>query len=866
MTGNRSSRRWRVPGWGALFGALFMLTTSACTPILVGHEPEQPASQGTATGSYRTGLTKAGLVNVEALGDAHLWVGLTRGKDRGAAFDVRVELVNDGVPVASGLTRCVTDLSRSPHAARELVVPWDAFAPPTLHVGDVLGLRVSARIGTNPDGTQCRAGRQHDAGIASGLRVYFDANDEPSRFAASITPDPSVDLYLRGASCNKPDVPALRLSESAPTEGQASCDDSGPLQYAGGNAWTDVGTWQLPPQCDCADQFIPEVRNNPPAPKPEPVTVEELPLPPTAPSNTPGACDATANPHGTGCMDPGPDAIQSGSFFADGGSVSAQVTYAGAPATGPSSIYTGVQLIAVKTDGTAFSNGDPWKCITCGVPNANKQEINAVFDYPQPFRDGKRVLWGTNIVECSSPLTDDACTPAATHIYPLYWRNRPEPDAPSGNLRELRLHPDQVHIGFNHIVLSPVLNQFGYLGRLQFDPAPNDGTPRVPRYDIVNVSTLFSEAPQQQPWQLDPAHPGDVTFDPLKPTVGELRGFSQDGKEVTYIGNPAESDNIDVFATDLMTGATRRLTRNPEYTDPIDLSPDNNWTVAMDTRGSGRQLFMAAMEGIPPINDMVTVAAVSSVRNNHQRRFFQPILIDRYGDRGAYQGQQLNAGDGAPGSISDPNWNGRADPRWSPDGTSIVYWQSLVTAPACGGVNPLVCPVSTEPGGRRTRLMIAKLTSRTPTPAPAVAPISDVVPWGTPFDVAAPGLVRPHLPAGTYTLRGHLYGEAVFTVTENASRTAVASVSATYTNFSDDGIHVINGTESAAGASRGLTLQVIDWHSDLTLTGCQTGTKVTSEPGGFHLEVDLGEPVFQAIGTLTTTIDGKVYRQPANGT
>jgi hypothetical protein len=827
-----------------------MIATSACTTI---------------TGAYRTGLTKAGLVKVEALGAAHLWVGLTSGKGHDAAVDVRVELLNNGTRVASGLTRCVTDLPHDHRSGREVVVPWDALVPPAVHVGDVLALRVSARIGTNDDGTACEPNGRKTTDDASGLRVFFDSQSQPSRFAATITPDPSVDVFLHGSKCDKNGGGALTLSQVVPTGTDAACQGSGPLRSGGGNAWANAGTWKLPPQCDCANQFIPAVRNSPPAPRAEPIAVEELPLPPTAPTSAVGACDAVANPRGTGCMDPGPEAIQSGSFFADGRTVSVQVTFTGAPATGPASVFTGLQLVAVKTDGTVFPNGDAWKCLTCGVPDANKQSLNGELDYPQPFRDGKRVLWGSNIVACSVPLVD-TCTPAQTHIYPLYWRNRPEPDAQTGNLRELRLHPDQVHIGFNHIVLSPVLNQFGYLGRLQFDPAPADGTPLIPRYDIVDVSTLFSEAPQQQPWQLDPAHPGEVKFDPLKPTVGELRGFSKDGKEVAYIGNPAESDNIDVFATDLSTGKTRRLTANPEYTDPIDLSPDNNWTVAMDTRGSGRQLFMAAMQGIPPINDMVTVAAVSSVRNNHQRRFFQPYLIDRYGDRGAYQGQQLNAGNGAPGSISDPNWNGRADPRWSPDGTSVVYWQSLVSDPACGGANPLACPPSTEPGGRRTRMMIAKLTSRTPTSAPEVAPISDTVPWATPFDVNAPGLVRPHLPAGTYTLRGHVFGSAVFTVTENAARNGIASVSASYTNFSDDGIHVINGTESAAGATRGLTLQVIDWHSNLTLTGCQTGTKVTSEPGGFHLEVDLGEPVFNATGTLTTTIDGTVYRQPANGT
>jgi hypothetical protein len=35
------------------------------------------------------------------------------------------------------------------------------------------------------------------------------------------------------------------------------------------------------------------------------------------------------------------------------------------------------------------------------------------------------------------------------------------------------------------------------------------------------------------------------------------------------------------------------------------------------------------------------------------RRFFQPFLIDRYGDRGDYFGQQVNAeGDGSNGAIN----------------------------------------------------------------------------------------------------------------------------------------------------------------------------------------------------------------------
>ena len=41
--------------------------------------------------------------------------------------------------------------------------------------------------------------------------------------------------------------------------------------------------------------------------------------------------------------------------------------------------------------------------------------------------------------------------------------------------------------------------------------------------------------------------------------------------------------------------------------------------------------------------------------------------------------------------MSDPEWNGRADPKWSGDGTMVVYTEELTIAPACGGENPLPC-------------------------------------------------------------------------------------------------------------------------------------------------------------------------------
>ena len=606
----------------------------------------------------------------------------------------------------------------------------------------------------------------------------------------------------------------------------------------------------------------------PAPPDPEPIEVVELPLPPVAPSDEPGACTPQVNPNRTGCISRNTQ-LQAGGFLPDGRHVLALVGFVGAPAApDPASSYTGDQLIAVKTDGSTFPDGDAWKCLTCGVPAENAVGRTEGLDYPQAFRDGRRVLAGTNIIECGEhQLVDEACTPDQVHIYPLHWTVTADGSGESGRMRELRLHPDNVHIGFSSFtVTGGKLGQFSYFGRLQFNPSPTSGIPATARYDVVNVTRLFDPSPQAQPIVVDPDNPGELRVNYQAPSVGELRGFSGDGREVTYIGHPHESSNWDLFAADLTTGKVRRLTSHPEYVDPADLSPADNSIVIMDTRGSDRQMFLAGMRGIPPITDLVSTSATSSTRNNGQRRFFQPYLLDPHGDRGDYFGQQVNgAGDGSPGSVNDPNWTGRADPKWSPDGTQIVYWQALVVPPACGGANPLPCPTSTAEGGRTARLMLATLTSREPTPPRQVEPVPDEVPWGTPYVPGSEIPTRPYPEPGTYTLRGQASGSARVELVENAEGTALETVEVTYTDYSDDGVNVLNGTERVSARNINLTTTQVDWFSDLTRTGEVEATKKTS-PDGFHLTIDVLTNIFQATGTLTTTIDGKEYRQPANGT
>lgn len=574
----------------------------------------------------------------------------------------------------------------------------------------------------------------------------------------------------------------------------------------------------------------------------ERVVLEQLPLPPTAPSTDPGACTSEINPRGTGCLDPGPDAISSPGQYSDANHVVVGVHFAGAAHP---DAYSGPQVIVVKTDGTTFANGDPWKCVTCG---ADRQGVNPdLISYPQAFRDGRRVLAGTNVLDCGSvTVVDEACTPARLKIYPVRWNVTADGSGPGGSMRELRLHPDNEHLGWSHMIAEPGrFDQFAFAGRLRFNPS-------MARYDVTDAQIMSNADPRFQQFRIDPQDPGRLMRNPAHGLIGEFRGWSSDGGSALGIGT-AESNNVDAFATRNDTGESRPLTRHVHYTDPIRVAPDDQTSLGMLVLGSGRMDFISALPGVPPLTDQYsTTGHISSIRNNGVRRFFSPYLINR---DGTHQ-QRLNPG-------ADPNWNSRADPAWSVDGTSVVYWESLVTTPACGGQNPLPCPASTEPGGRHVRLTIARFPDRTPQTAPEISPSAAQIGWGTPYHPGDPMPVRPHLPGGTYTLQGSDRGEATVTIEENADRTAVTSIAVRYHEFSDDGLHILNGTESVEGD--GSVLSAITFHSDLRLTGRQSGTRVTS-PDGFWLESSVMENNLQATGTMTTTIDGRTFLRPANGT
>ena len=599
----------------------------------------------------------------------------------------------------------------------------------------------------------------------------------------------------------------------------------------------------------------------------EPISLTTLPLPPVAPSNETGACASDVNPNGTGCMTLASNKdFQAGGFLPDGKHVLVLVTFTGAPPSpDPASVYNGSQIIAVRTDGKSFPSGSPWKCLTCGLAEESTRGTAPTYNYPQAFGDGKRILFGTNILDCGEQeLVDAACTPERTHIYPIRWNTSPEGTGEGGAIRELRLHPDDIHLGFSvFTTVGQKIGQYAYLARLEFNEKPTAGIPLVPRYDLVKVTRLF-DPKSARPIE---THGDTITVNREAIDVGEFRGFSGRGTEATYVGYPAESSNIDVFAVHLQTGKVRRLTSHPEYCDPMAVSPDDQWIAIEDTRGTDRQMWLSGMRHIPPITDIISTSVTSSTRNNGQRRFFRPYLLDRYGDRGNYFGQKINGeGEGVPGSgdYNDPEWNAMADPRWSLNGTQIVYGDVQTLPPACGGANPLPCYPSKEPGGRRVRVVLATLTTRKPLNLPPVEPISDDVPWGVKYAPGDVDAMRPEPSPGNYTLTGLNCGHADVKIV-GGKNGSIDEISVIYHTFSDDGKTFLEGSETVRASFPSLTLSHADWYSNLTQTGKTTNTKKTG-PDGFHLTIDVLKNFFEANGTMTTTLDGHVYTQPENGT
>jgi len=443
------------------------------------------------------------------------------------------------------------------------------------------------------------------------------------------------------------------------------------------------------------------------------------------------------------------------------------------------------ELVTVAEDGSDF------RCLTC----AGSLPGDPALRKPFPFPDGRRIMArvGTQnplvaaehaVVECTPSIAD--CTTAV--VVPIEVPGAGDPGV-TQPAREFRVAPDDVHVAFTQIRRRPEggevpLMVVGALTRL------------ADRY-VVEGSRVVG-------------------------TDGELKEFTRDGQAILFLSSARDqSFNFDDYRRDLATGATTRVMRHPDYDEAIDESPDGEWYVI----GSGRTLGLWERFSQVPRPGVVDLSLAQRLLSwfllHGEGGIGEPWLIDRHAERAGYIGQRVNAGAELEGA------NGRAIANWHPDGTRIVFWETID-------------PAFLAPGDPESRIRVATLTARAPVAEPVVAqPLPDM-PWAPPLA----GFALPPAPDPAGTFAGRVGGTMRVTLDDATPR----RLAITYDRYTDDGRSVLEGTESVLFDPANL-LAAAEWNADVVLSGCHTG---------FHRAQDVRIAPFVLTGTFASECDGRL--------
>lgn len=443
------------------------------------------------------------------------------------------------------------------------------------------------------------------------------------------------------------------------------------------------------------------------------------------------------------------------------------------------------ELVTVAEDGSDF------RCITC----AGSLPGDPALRKPFPFPDGRRVMVRVGqqnplvaaehaVVECTPSVLD--CASAV--VVPIEVPGAGQPDV-TQPAREFRVAPDDVHVAFTQIRRRPEggevpLMVIGELTRL------------VDRYVVSGAKVVGTD--------------------------GELKEFTRDGQSFLFLSSARDQSlNFDDYRRDIATGATTRVTRHPDYDEAIDGSPDGGWYVI----GSGRTLGLwerFSQVRRPGVVDLaIAQRLLSWFLLQGEGGIGEPWLIDRAAERSGYIGQRVNAGAELEGA------NGRAIANWHPDGTRIVFWETID-------------PAFLAPGDPESRVRVAHLSSRAPVTEPTLAlPVPDA-PWAKDLD----GFVLPPAPDPAGLASGRVGGTVRVTLDEATPRRLTVA----YHAYTDDGRSVVDGTESVT-FDPGNLLQSAVWNADVVLSGCQ---------GGFLAAEDVQVAPFVLNGTFASEVDGRL--------
>lgn len=454
----------------------------------------------------------------------------------------------------------------------------------------------------------------------------------------------------------------------------------------------------------------------------------------------------------------------------------------------------GNQLATVALDGSGFT------CVTCGLSGV---DVGKAF----PSRDGTKVLvrspggkgtpttiYGYDIVECPKGILD---CPDPT-LVPVQLPGKAEGVLQT---RELRLSPDGQHVAFSQARPGGWTLVLGTLTRAG------------DHYELTDLRLLNPK------FQL-----GDAAADwGAAGAFYEVKGFADDGTSLVYASTRDGSLNYDDYLLDLATGATRRLTAEPDWDEPLDISPDGSTMVVGSSRGTHRIDALSQVTR-PPFFDLVSYAQTARwlLTTDARDCIVRPWLLSTSVPDTAQPGQELD------GSAWAEGYGPRAIPSWSPDGTRIVFWDELQD------------PSKAAADAPSARLRVVTLTDRTPgTPHPAKA--TPVPGWAWTYD---------QYPLTTRTAQQTVKGAAGGTATLAFDGNFVSGTyTVTYHGYTDDGRMILDGTESMKNTS---IVSTASYDVDLTVSGDHTG----SMKGSFTLD---GKKLQ---GSVTSVLDGQQLSWP----
>jgi hypothetical protein len=179
---------------------------------------------GIDTGFDNVAVT-ASAKRLAALGPVTVWLGLKNSDDQGTYFDLRVDLLKNGVTIATGETRDIRGITRNPGLAKEATVTFGSISDDQLNTGDILSLRIMTKV---------TASGGHSNAV--GLRLYYDAVSRPSRSGMEIAPNPMGAYFLHS------DGSGDFLNNISPTAADAKYKDSTSVNRT---TYIEIGTWGL---------------------------------------------------------------------------------------------------------------------------------------------------------------------------------------------------------------------------------------------------------------------------------------------------------------------------------------------------------------------------------------------------------------------------------------------------------------------------------------------------------------------------------------------------------------------------------------------------------------------------------------------